>query len=701
MAVNSASFKIGFILLAFFVFVTVFERFNIFLPAFGFSLKLSLLVLPFAALFLLWSRKLLFNATFLFPALLGLGLAQFLSVFLSFDRGQSLQVLVFTILMIALFYFLVWGVIARSGEGRAGLNALTPLIWSWGVGALLVSILGIGQFWLHFNGFDPALTFDSWFSSARTLPVGTFTENLFGILDFRTIWEWGTNELLRPSSTFIDVNTGASFVGIFLLLGGGWWLSYLKELREKFNWDRFLTILGLTSILMASLSYFLLTLSRSATLGLGVGAAVFLFFLLRNKLGSRFLGVVLAILILGASWFGYNLSYGRRTASSLARAEYSQAAWEMFKINPLTGVGVGNFEPYCLSVLRPDLPACYSHSIFLTWLGELGILGILANFGLIFFIYYFTRKMLNTLSQGSLDYFRLASLLAGFTALVFANVFHAHYGLDFSWVLIGLLVSGYYLARGRQEEPKKAVKIMGVRVDNVTMEEAIGRIKEFFRQGRKGYVVTPNPEMVMSATKDKEFTHILNKSSLSIPDGMGLIWASRIWGTPLKERVSGADFLVELCALSARRGGKVLFLDNPDPTKSFRSAPQAAKILRQRFPKLKVDSLLIDPSDEDKAISEIKRISRGQEFDLLFLSYGHGKQERWMIKNLEKVPVKIALGTGGSFDFVAGNQKRAPQIFRSLGLEWLWRVIRQPWRIKRQLALIPFSYLAFKEAFRR
>src|SRR3989337_3115838 len=112
MAVNSASFKIGFILLAFCVFVTGFERFNIFLPAFGFSLKLSLLVLPFAALLLLWSRKLLFNATFLFPALLGLGLSQFLSVFLSFDRGQSLQVLAFTIFMFALFYLLVWSAVA-------------------------------------------------------------------------------------------------------------------------------------------------------------------------------------------------------------------------------------------------------------------------------------------------------------------------------------------------------------------------------------------------------------------------------------------------------------------------------------------------------------------------------------------------------------------------------------------------------------
>ncbi|MEX1061938.1 MAG: O-antigen ligase family protein, partial [Patescibacteria group bacterium] len=469
MAEKSKLFKLGLGLLIFLVVATIFERFNIFLPILGFSLKLSLLILPLAALLLLFSRKLLFNPTFLFPALFGLGLSQLLSVFFSFDRGQSLQVLAFTILMMALFYLLVWISIARAGAGKGGLAVLTPFIWAWGGGALLVSLLGIGQFWLHFKGVDPALTFDSWFNSARTLPVGTFTENLFGILNFRTIWELGTSELLRPSSTFIDVNTGASFVGIFLLLGSGWWLSSLKDLKEKFNWDRALALGGLALIILISLGYFLLTISRSAALGLGVGAAVFLFFLLRGRLGTRFVGLLLAILVISAAWFGFNLSYGRRTSSSLERVEYAQAAWGMFKENPLTGVGVGNFEPYCLKVLRTDLPACYSHSIFLTWLGELGILGIIANLVLITVVFYFSSKLINTISRDSTDYLRVSGLLSAFTALVFSNIFHAHYGLDFTWVLLGLLVSCYYLTKRSLLGRISDLGILGVRVDNVTM----------------------------------------------------------------------------------------------------------------------------------------------------------------------------------------------------------------------------------------
>ena len=699
MAGNSIIFKIGVGLLAFLVFAAIFERFNIFLPALGFSLKLSLLILPLAALFLLWSRRLLFNPTFLFPALLGLGLSQFLSVFLSFDRGQSLQVLAFTIFMFALFYLLVWSAVARAGEGKEGLSALTPLVWAWGVGALLVSLLGIGQFWLHFSGLDPSLNFDSWFPSARTLAVGTFTENLFGLFDFRTLWEWGTNEILRPSSTFIDVNTGASFVGIFLLLGSGWWLSYLKKLREKFNWDRVFPLLGLTFILLTSLGYFLLTLSRSAALGLGVGAAVFLFFLLKEKLGARFLGMVLAVLLLGASWFGFNLSYGRRTASSLERVEYAQAAWGMFKSNPLTGVGAGNFEPYCLTVLRPDLPACYSHSIFLTWLGELGIFGILANLGLISFVFYFSNKLLNALSKGSNDYLRLASLLAGFTALVFANIFHAHYGLDFTWVLLGLLASGYYLAKQARSERQAELEILGVKVHDLTMREAVERVKELFRTGRQGYVVTPNPEFIMSAAKDKEFTHILNKSDLSIPDGAGLVWASRIWGTPLRERVAGSDLFWELCAEAARRGGRIFLLGAKPGV-----AEKTAQIVRKRFPKIKIAGTFAgdgSPAGDVETIANLNQSASHHPIDILFVAYGHGKQERWIKRNLKKVKVKVAVGVGGTFDYVSGQVALAPKFMRVLGLEWLYRLIREPWRIKRQWALVSFSISTFKESFRR
>jgi len=674
-------------LLALLVFSTIFERFNVFLPEWGFSLKLSLIILPIAALVLLFQKRLRFNPTFLFPFLALVILVEALSIIFSFDRFQSFQVVVFHLLMLGLFYLIIWS--TRSERD------LDRLVWTWGAGAATVALLGIWQFARYAGGWDPTLPFDRWFA-AKTLPAGAFVQ---------TLYEWLNLTFLRPSSTFIDVSTGASFSGIFLLLGLGWFLSWDRNDRRR---------LVIAVPLIFSALYFLVAVSRSAALGLVAGLAVFAYLNLKDRVDlrvlKRWLEIGLGLILAGGVFF--SLGSAERWASTLTRLNYLRAAGEMFKHNPILGVGAGNFEPYYVKIVVPGAPAGYSHSIFLTWLGETGILGLAANLLLTAVLVFFLWTIVNSLKNNPRWYRRMAGLLAALVALVFANLFHAHYGLEFTWVLMGLAVSGYYLAKEKEANPKGLkfptlrVDVLGVKVDNVTMEEALERVKEIFRRQAASYripamIFTPNPEMIMSARKDKEFTQLLNKADLAVPDGVGLVWASRIWGTPFKERVAGTDLFLKLCGEVARRGGQVFLLEDPA---GLQSAAIAAKKLKCQYPKLNVKTLVAEgsPAGDAQTVSAINQVvkSSSRPIDLLFVAYGHGKQERWIARNLDKIPVKIAMGVGGAFDFVAGSQTRAPFFLRCLGLEWLYRLVRQPWRIKRQLQLLPFIYLTFRESFR-
>ncbi|HLD96379.1 MAG TPA: WecB/TagA/CpsF family glycosyltransferase, partial [Patescibacteria group bacterium] len=640
-------------LLPLLIFSTIFERLNIFIPSLDFSLKISLILLPITGLVLLLKKRLTPNPTFLFPALAAVVSTEILSIALSFDRFQSFQVVILHLLMIGLFYLIIW-----SGRSEGG---LVRLVWAWGIGAATVALLGIWQFFHYALGGDPTLFFERWFS-AKTLPADTFLQSLYGLISWRARWDIGMlDHFLRPPSTFIDVTTGASFVGIFLILGLGWFLSWKREDLRR-------VLMGV--LLAVSSLYFLMAVSRSAALGLLVGMGLFAYLYLKELINPWFLKAAIATAATAVLGLGFFFTTTNRLGSTLNRLIYVQDAWQMFIKNPLFGVGVGNFEPYCRTVLNPGSPACYSHSIFLTWLGEMGIVGLAANLFLVATLIYFLYRLFDRLKRENVWKWRIAGLLAAYVALLFANIFHAHYGLEFTWVLTGLAVSGYYLAKRSSElnpegleSPTLRVDVLGIKVHNVTMAEAVERVKGFFASGRQAYVVTSNSEMVIAGRRDKEFTQILNQADLAVPDTVGLVWASRIWGTPLKERVAGTDLLPRLCEEAARRGGRVLLLEGPE---GLRSASAAAEELRRRYPKIDVEALVIGADQDDQAVVAIRNISRGRDFDLLFVAYGHGKQERWISRNLKRIPVKVAMGVGGALDFIAGKQIRAPKMMRSL-----------------------------------
>src|SRR3989344_4066126 len=204
--------------------------------------------------------------------------------------------------------------------------------------------------------------------------------------------------------------------------------------------------------------------------------------------------------------------------------------------------------------------------------------------------------------------------------------------------------------------------ILGVRVDQTSTSSALKKVASWVKEREKRYIVTPNPEMIVAAQKDEEFRRILNRADLAIPDGVGLRLADR-----RLQRVAGADLMLALI----KQGYKTLLVGG---------RPGVAQRAAERLGVLG----MTEPSVA--AINKIKP-------DLLFVALGHGKQEKWIAKNLPKLKVKVAMGVGGSLDYIAKPWLRAPLLIQTLGLEWLWRLILQPWRLKRQLSLLEFVYL--------
>lgn len=221
------------------------------------------------------------------------------------------------------------------------------------------------------------------------------------------------------------------------------------------------------------------------------------------------------------------------------------------------------------------------------------------------------------------------------------------------------------------------VNVLGINVDDVSLDEAVGIVEQLLKLPGKHYIVTPNPEFIVAAKGDPIFTKILNDADLSIPDGVGLKLTGYV-----KNRVAGIDLMEKMIDLADQQGYSIGFLGSRGD-----SAQKVAIVLKNKYPNLKIS--LAENGGEAFSLTNLN-IS---PTDILFVAFGHGKQEKWIVDNLSQVPVKLAMGVGGAFDVISGKVPRAPGWVRSIGLEWLFRLIIQPWRIKRQLALIKFLWL--------
>lgn len=233
------------------------------------------------------------------------------------------------------------------------------------------------------------------------------------------------------------------------------------------------------------------------------------------------------------------------------------------------------------------------------------------------------------------------------------------------------------------------LSIMDVRIDNKTMNEIMNIIEDKIVKGEQYVIYTPNTEFIMMCQKDKEFLKLMNQSDINIPDGIGLIYASKIRNHPLKEKVAGFDLSVNMLEMANKKNLKLYAIGGKPGV-----AEAAMKNIHDKYPNINIvgshhgyfkgTHLGLNDHEEEKLVLE--EINKANP-DILFVGFGAKKQEQWIQYNKDKINAKILIGNGGTLDGLAGLVKRAPDIYIKLGLEWLYRLIQEPSRINRQIVL--------------
>jgi N-acetylglucosaminyldiphosphoundecaprenol N-acetyl-beta-D-mannosaminyltransferase len=259
----------------------------------------------------------------------------------------------------------------------------------------------------------------------------------------------------------------------------------------------------------------------------------------------------------------------------------------------------------------------------------------------------------------------------------------------------------------------KGIEILGVKFNSVHKKNAIDLLEQFLYSSTGHTVFTPNPEFLVKAHHDPYFKKVLNSSDLNICDGAGTQIASR----GKLQRITGVDFMMDLCALAERDKKSVYIIGALYIPKKMKESTvvieKTQQILKNIFPHLKIvgwhpgpkiierkdGSLDLPISDNQKILDDIQQ----KKPDILLVAFGMGKQEKWIYENLDKLPsVRIAMGVGGSFDFISGCIPRAPKWMRKVGFEWLFRFVQEPKRFLRIWnAVVVFPLLIFKEDLKK
>ena len=237
---------------------------------------------------------------------------------------------------------------------------------------------------------------------------------------------------------------------------------------------------------------------------------------------------------------------------------------------------------------------------------------------------------------------------------------------------------------------RKSINVLGIRIDCINFDKAKKKCIEFLSSSSPKVVFTPNVEMIMLARRDEKFKKILNSGDLNVPDGIGVVWASKYFGEKLYERVTGFDLMMSLMPEFEEKKTKVFLLGAKPGI-----AEKAKENLLTQYKKLEICGVHHGyfSEDENEMVVEIINSSKA---DVLFVAMGMKRQEEWIYKNKKKLKCKLIMGVGGSLDVLSGEVKRAPVIFQRLGLEWFYRLITQPWRFKRMLALPKFVLIVLK-----
>lgn len=232
-------------------------------------------------------------------------------------------------------------------------------------------------------------------------------------------------------------------------------------------------------------------------------------------------------------------------------------------------------------------------------------------------------------------------------------------------------------------KPLPTVPIFGIPFSKLSMDETVSYLTEAIEERRLTHVITANPIMVMTALDNPAFARVMRKADMIVPDGAGVVWAAKVGGNPVAERVTGFDLMHRLLAEGEKRRWTAYLLGT---TQEIIEA--AAEKLQLQYPQVRIVGYrngFFGPSDDEAIVEEIRELKP----HLLFVARGMEKED-WNAVNKERLGVPFIMGVGGSFDVVSGKLKRAPEVFQKLKLEWLYRLLQEPARYRRMLALPKF-----------
>ena len=233
--------------------------------------------------------------------------------------------------------------------------------------------------------------------------------------------------------------------------------------------------------------------------------------------------------------------------------------------------------------------------------------------------------------------------------------------------------------------------LFGVSIQNLTLNGVLARVREHLAQAGNHYVVTLNVDHVVRLQKDTEFRQAYRNASLVVPDGMPILWASRLLGTPLKERITGSDLVPRVCRLAAEEGRSVYFLGGSEGV-----AQRAAENLRAALPALRVAGYQSPPFGFESDASANQRVIEGinrAKPSILFVALGAPKQEKWIARHIPQLEIQVVFCIGSALDYPAAVARRAPAWMQRNGLEWLWRLLHEPARLGRRYLVEDLAFL--------
>lgn len=270
---------------------------------------------------------------------------------------------------------------------------------------------------------------------------------------------------------------------------------------------------------------------------------------------------------------------------------------------------------------------------------------------------------------------------------------------------------------------RERVNILGLEIDNVDLDEAVERIRQIIKSESQKLVVTPYSEFIVYASQDTRFRQVINQAALTVPDGVSLRAAAAYLNLPaknwfqaigkglkvgwwtlanqdrltdLKAQVTGVDLMEALCQQASLANWRVFLLGGRGEV-----AQKAADRLQRQYPHLQIKTHSGSENVESETAEEFSQTGKiicAYKPDLLFVAYGPIRQEKWLDQHLHELDVKVAVGVGGAFDYLSGRRPRAPDWMKKHGLEWLYRLLREPSRLRRQLSIPKFIWMVFQAA---